>query len=161
MPGGDEEGQGGLAQEGQQQAQRHTGDQQQPQAPAHPLPHPFRLPCPLILGHKDGQGVGAAVAEGQEQVFDARGRGKGGDGGGSHGVDGALDQQLAAVEAGLLEGRHRAVLNRLTEQMALEHQVLSGQPQLGVMPEQVAAAEQCRQGLGGHGGRRRPRHTQA
>lgn len=118
----------GRREHSQQQAQRHAGEHQQPQTPAHPLPHPVRPVGAGVLGHKDGQGCGAAVPEGQKQIFNAGGRRVGGDGSGAHGIDGALDQQFAAVEAGLLQGGEGAVLGGLGEEPPLEHQVVMGQP---------------------------------
>ena len=85
--------------------------------------------------------------------------GVGGDHGGPHGVHRPLDQQLADVEAGLVQGGHRPIAHRPAEQAPVQPPVLPAEQELGIAPGQIEQAQRHGEQLGQHRGPGRASHS--
>lgn len=85
-----------------------------------------------VLGDENGYGLGAAVTECVDHALHAHGCCIRGDGGGAKGVDGTLDQKLADVETGLLQGGDDAIAECLFQKSTVESQIGFSTEQSGV-----------------------------
>ena len=94
----------------------------------------------------------SAVAEGIGEALNAGGGGVGRNNLGAHAVHRALNQQLADVQAGLMQGRHQPVVGRLGRQLVVVFQVGQAAHQMGKAGFPIDHAENDREKLGQHGG---------
>ena len=120
-----------LPQEKDCRSQNHTGTDHQPSPLTDALGDTRLTVSAVVLRHEHCQSGNAAVPEGQNEIVHTARRRKCGHRRRTHGVDGALHQQLAQVQAGLLQGGHGAVTAGLEETALFQHPVLSGQAELG------------------------------
>ena len=146
--------------EGQQEREYHADPHHHDSSVPEAVQSPAVFFCPLVLGHKDGDGLAAADAEGLAEVLHAGGGGKGGDGGGADAVDGALYDELAQVETGLLEGGHRAIAGGEAHQRGVHAHVGALDHQEGLLFSDIHQAQQGGEELGAGGGQGGPLDAQ-
>ena len=125
-----QQGHGLSPQDKDQQPQHRAGAHHQPPPLTDALGDAPVTVGAIVLRHEHRQGGNAAVPEGQNQIVHTAGRRESGHRCRTHGVDGALDQQLAKVQAGLLQSGHGTVTAGLKEAALLQHHVPPGQAEL-------------------------------
>ena len=154
--GGDQE----FSPKGQQQGEQYADPHHDGSAPEEAVEGPAVFSGSLVLGHKDGDGLTAAAAEGLAEVFNAGGGSEGGDGRCADAVDRALDHQLAQIEAGLLQSGHSAVADGLPHQKSVHAHVTAPENQEGLLFPNINQAKQGGEQLGTGGGQGGPLDAQ-